>query len=106
MAFKEIARTLKAGGMHIFTVPLVNKESPTQITPQAGVDGQIIHLIDPPEYHGNPISEKGSLVTRRWGVDIIDFIRTISGMDTEMVTLDDLHYGIRAEYIEVLVSRK
>ena len=28
-AFSEIARTLKTGGAHIFTVPLINKNKPT-----------------------------------------------------------------------------
>ena len=29
-AFREIARTLKPGGAHIFTVPLINKERTTE----------------------------------------------------------------------------
>jgi hypothetical protein len=65
-----------------------------------------LHLIEPPEYHGNPISSEGSLVTVNWGYDITTFIFESSGLFTEIVFLDILEYGIRAEYIEVLIAWK
>jgi SAM-dependent methyltransferase len=104
-AFREIARTLRPGGMHIFTVPLVNKEKPTEVCARLGPDGAIEHLREP-EYHGNPISDQGALVVHRWGYDICDFIFKSSGLFTKMVVIDSLEWGIRAEYIEVLVSQK
>lgn len=104
-AFREIARTLRPGGMHIFTTPLVNKERPTEICAEFRKDGTIEHLMEP-EYHINPICDKGSLVTRRWGYDICEFIFRSSGLFTEMIHLDILEYGIRAEFNEVLVTRK
>ena len=103
--FKEIARSLRPGGMHVFTTPLVNKERPTEVCARLRPDGTVEHLTEP-EYHGNPISEKGSLVTHRWGYDICEFIFHASGLCTEMVHLDMLEHGIRAEYIEVLITRK
>ncbi len=103
--FREIARTLRPGGMHIFTVPLVNKERPTEVCAELSPDGTVKHFGEP-EYHGNQVSEKGSLVTRRWGYDICEFIFRASGLFTEMVYLDNLQHGIRADYIEVLVTRK
>ena len=103
--FQEIARTLKPGGMHIFTVPLVNKIDASEIAAELGEDGVVKHRLAP-EYHGNPVSEQGSLVTRRWGYDICDFIFKSSGLFTQIVYLDALEWGIRAEYIEVLLSRK
>jgi hypothetical protein len=69
-------------------------------------DGTVVHLLEPPEYHGNPISSEGSLVTVNWGYDITNFIFETSGLFTEIVFLDILEYGIRAEYIEVLITRK
>jgi SAM-dependent methyltransferase len=104
-AFKEIARTLRPGGMHIFTVPLVNKTRPTEVCARLRPDGTIEHLREP-EYHGNPVSAKGALVTRRWGYDICDIILRESGLFTQMVWLDALEFGIRAECIEVLITRK
>lgn len=105
-AFREIARTLKPGGMHIFTTPLVNKNKPTQWCAQLRPDGSIEHLIDPPEYHGNPVSSEGSLVTVHWGYDITKFIFDACGLFTDVIYIDALEYGIRAEYIEVLITRK
>lgn len=94
-AIAEIARTLKPGGMHIFTVPLVNKESPSRMRVDVKESGEVIHL-EPPVYHGNPIDSKGSLVTIDWGYDIRETIAKSCGLDTEIIRLDDLSKGIRA----------
>jgi SAM-dependent methyltransferase len=104
-AFAEIARTLKPGGAHIFSVPLVNKERHSEAWAQRDDKGNVVHLRDP-EYHGNPVSDKGSLVTMHWGYDICDFIFEQSGLYTTINYIDNLSLGIRAEYIEILVSRK
>lgn len=42
--FSEIARTLKPGGAHIFTVPLVNKHKPSKLRARVSDDGQIVHI--------------------------------------------------------------
>lgn len=104
-AFAEIARTLKPGGAHVFTVPLVRKQQQTATRATMTAAGEISYLQSP-EYHRNPIDPKGSLVTMDWGYDICDFIRSACGRDTEIICLDDVNLGIRAEYIEVLVTRK
>ena len=105
LAFVEIARTLKPGGAHIFTVPLINKDRPSEVRAKRDEQGSIIYLRTP-EYHGNPIDPNGSLVCTDWGYDICDFIFKASGLFTTMVYIDDISRGIRAEYIEVLISRK
>lgn len=104
-SFREIARTLRLGGAHIFTVPLVNKNSPSFIRARLADDGQIEHFADP-SYHGNPISDEGALVITDWGFDICRLIFDACGLFTELIYIDDLQRGIRAEYIEVLVTRK
>ena len=103
--FREVARTLKKGGMHIFTTPLVNKVNPSQRKAELGPDGNVI-LHGPAEYHGNPISGEGSLVTMHWGYDITKEIFDACGLFTDVIYLDSLDWGIRAEYIEVLITRK
>ncbi len=104
-AFAEIARTLKPGGAHIFSVPLINKEKPSEICAVRDDKGNITYLREP-EYHGNPIDDKGSLVTMHWGYDICDLIFKNGGLFTTINYIDNLSLGIRAEYIEILVSRK
>ena len=104
-AFREIARTLRPGGMHIFTTPLVNKHRPTEVCARLKPDGEVEYLREP-EYHGNPVSGDGSLVTYRWGYDICEFIFRSSGLFTDLIYLDIIENGIRAEFIEVLTTRK
>lgn len=104
-AFAEVARTLKPGGAHIFTVPLVNKGGPSKKRVDVDATGAVLHL-EPPVYHGNPIDPNGSLVTIDWGYDICAHIAAACGLETEIIRLDDLSQGIKAEYIEVLVTTK
>lgn len=103
--FQEIARVLKPGGAHIFTVPLVNKTRKSERWASRGENGEIIyhHAV---EYHGNPVDEKGSLVTMHWGYDIAPFVMEIAKMPTVIIMIDNIELGIRAEYIDVLVSSK
>lgn len=103
-AFREIARTLKPGGMHICTVPLVNKGRPSRLRARLE-NGQVVHLEEE-QYHGNPIGDGRSLVTVDWGFDICRHIFEASGLFTYMLCMDDLSRGIRAEFIEVLVTVK
>lgn len=104
-AFQEIARTLKPGGFHLFTVPLVNKSNPSRRRARLREDGEIEHLQDP-QYHSNPIDQSGSLVTVDWGYDICGYIHAACNMFSTIHFIDDLSLGIRAEYIEVILSRK
>jgi len=104
-AFKEIARVLKPGGAHVFTVPLINKNNKSERWASIGEQGKIIYHHEP-EYHGNPIDSKGSLVTMHWGYDITEYIMSVSAMHSTIVMIDNIDLGIRAEYNEVIVSRK
>ena len=104
-AFKEIKRTLRPGGAHIFTTPLVNFTKPTEVWAQRKVDGSIEYLHEP-EYHGNPFDSKGSLVTYHFGYDICKIIFDACGLFTSIIRIDDIRFGIRADLIEVLVTRK
>lgn len=104
-AIAEVARTLKPGGFHICTVPIVNKASPSMRRARRDRQGKVEHLMEP-VYHANPIDVQGSLVTVDWGYDIADYLDEASGLSTTIWALDDMSRGIRAEYIEVLISRK
>ena len=56
--FREIARVLRPGGAHIFSVPLVNKANPSQPRATRLKGGSIVHHVEP-EYHGNPVDPNG-----------------------------------------------
>lgn len=103
-AIREIARTLRPGGAAIMTVPIVRDTRPSLRRASRGAEG-IIHQA-PAEYHGNPMSDQGSLVTIDWGYDIVDFLALHSGLPVSMYYFDDVSRGMRAACIEVLVCRK
>lgn len=104
-AFKEIARVLRPGGAHIFSAPLINKTTKSERMASVSPGGEIIHH-HPPEYHGNPVDAKGSLVTMHWGYDIAAYIQDVADMPTVIFQIDDIDMGIRAEYIDILASFK
>ena len=90
--------------MHIWTVPLVNKGQPSRL--RARIEGNDILYLEPEQYHGNPVGDGRALVTVDWGFDICRHIFESSGLFTQLVHIDDLSKGIRAQYIEVLVTVK
>jgi SAM-dependent methyltransferase len=102
--FREVARTLKPGGAHVFTIPWYFwKETLVRAVREA--DGKVCHLMEP-NYHGNPIDPTGSLVVTEWGADFCDFIYRHSGLTTTVIRIFDRHLGIEAKFIEVFISRK
>ncbi|MBC7489782.1 MAG: class I SAM-dependent methyltransferase [Glaciimonas sp.] len=104
-SFREIARVLKPGGAHIFSVPLINKANKSESWASRGESGEIIYHHTP-EYHGNPVDAKGALVTMHWGYDIARYITDTAKTPTTIIMIDDIDLGIRAEYIDIVVSVK
>lgn len=104
-AFKEIARTLKPGGAHIFTVPIINYHLKTEVWAVKDQNG-LPKFLKTPEYHGNPVDSDGSPVTMHWGFDLKDYIKNVSGLETDIYHLYDKELGIMGEFNEVFVSRK
>ncbi len=104
-AFSEIARVLKPGGAHIFTVPLVRKVNASVRRASLSRDGEITHHLEP-QFHGNPIDPEGALVTMDWGYDITMFIQEHAKTPSLLLQIDDISAGIRAEYIDVIASFK
>lgn len=104
-AFLEIRRTLRPGGAHIFTTPLVNKARSTECRASRAADGSIRHHAEP-EHHDNPVSPDGALVTWHFGFDLAARVTERVQMPTVIFSYDRLDLGIRAEYIEVLMSLK
>lgn len=103
-AIREITRTLKPGGAHVMTVPLVHRGKASERRAEL-VGGEVRHLKEP-AYHGNPIDAEGALVTIDWGYDIAGYLAEKSGLTVSMICVDDLSKGIRALHSEVFVCMK
>lgn len=104
-ALREIARTLKPGGAHVFTVPWYYWKS-TVVRARRDDDGKVNHLL-PEDYHGNPIkADARSLVVTEWGRELLEEIDKASGVVTEVIRIDDADRGITGAFIEVFVSRR
>jgi len=103
LAVKEISRVLRAGGAHVFTVPVYRgRTTLIRAVPSAlGID----HLEEP-DYHGNPVDPNGSLVIREWGDDFTEYVRANTGLSTEALGFHDRRLGLDGEFLEVFITRK
>jgi SAM-dependent methyltransferase len=102
--YSEVARVLKPGGAHVFTIPLY-KGKPTLVRARLAEDGTLVRYL-PDDYHSNPVDPKGSLVTTEWGDDVADFIYHASGLETEILHYRDRRLGLDGEFLYVFISRK
>ena len=69
-AFSECARVLRQGGKMIATFPFYNDRQ--KIKKRAEVfEGKLRHILEP-QFHGNPVSDDGSLVFTDFGWDVLD----------------------------------
>ncbi len=102
-SIKEICRTLRPGGVHLFTVPWYSWQDTKIRVRKCGDD---IEYLEEPDYHANPVDEKGSLVVTEWGRDLVDTIYACSGMTTTVLQIHDKRIGAEAKFIEVFLSKK
>jgi SAM-dependent methyltransferase len=72
-ALTECHRVLRDGGQLIFTCPFFDQPEHT-VRATIGDDGRAVHY-QTAVYHGNPLSEHGSLVFRQFGWPILDDLR-------------------------------
>jgi len=90
-ALKEVCRILRENGKLIFSVPFHNLEAKTKHRAIIK-DNNVINIL-PEQYHGNPISDKGSLVFNDLGWDIIDMCYTAGFKDAYMLAYYSPYFG-------------
>jgi SAM-dependent methyltransferase len=103
-ALAEISRVLKWGGVHVFTTPK-HPALAASYARATTAGGEVVHVHEP-QYHGNPISEGGSLVTWEYGADVDDLLGRWSGYLTSTFVIRDRTRGIDGEHLEVFVTLK
>lgn len=106
-AYQEIYRTLKHGGYYLHTFPIRKWQTEAVVRrAELSPDGAIKHLVETPEYHGNPVDPQGSLVTHDYGYDIAQRISEWVPFDVRITRFCDQWHGIIGEYTEVVVCAK
>jgi SAM-dependent methyltransferase len=90
-AFSECARVLKSGGKMMWSVPFVSTFSKNSIRARM-VNGSIQHDL-PPEYHGDPLSDKGVLCFQHFGWEMLDQIKTAGFSDAYAICYYSKEFG-------------
>ncbi len=104
-AMRQIARVLKADGVHIWTTPQYNDLEVSRERVLRRPDGELDYFF-PAEFHGDPVNEDGALVTFDWGRDLPARVLRVSGLHTVVYRIESSYMGILGEFIEVFVSSK
>lgn len=105
-AIHEIWRTLKPGGYMLCTWPVRKYQvEAMDRRVQFNEDGTLTHL-KPEEWHGNPISSAGALVTVDYGYDIHQALAQWGHFDVRVYRFSDRTHGILGEYTEVFLARR
>lgn len=74
-AFSECYRTLKKNGIMIFTIPFYSDL--LKSISRANREDGVMNFILPKVFHGNPVSQDGSLVFTDFGWDILTWLKEI-----------------------------
>lgn len=104
-ALQEIYRTIKSGGVCLFTAPTdIGRHKSEQV---ALMDGDEVNIVGKPEYHGNPQRpEDGALVTWRYGYDLPLLIQRETGFDVEVRRWQSRAIAVMGTMTEVYICRK
>jgi len=102
----EIYRTLSDGGVYICTFPVRKAQvEPAERRFEWGSNGDRIDF-KPPEFHGNPVSDEGSIVTIDYGYDLHRKFAEWAPFDVRVYRFADRTHGILGEYTDVVACRK
>jgi SAM-dependent methyltransferase len=104
-AVQEMYRTLRPGGLAIFTTPVYPDLAATDRRAIYFKDG-VEHLAQP-EYHGNPIDSSGALVTFHFGRNFSALIRAWQpNFAVTHLVPEDPSMGAVGEFRDVFVLRR
>jgi len=90
-AFRECMRALRPGGVMFSTIPFHSAADISVTRATLGGDG-LKHLL-PPIYHGNPLSEDGSLVFTDFGWDVLKEMKTVGFSDIRVNIYASAEFG-------------
>lgn len=91
LAFKECYRVLGVGGVMLATIPFyVDREN--SITRARLFNNQVENILEP-QFHGNPISEEGSLVFTDFGWEVLNTMKVAGFKDVSIQVYSSEKFG-------------
>lgn len=106
MAMREIYRTLRVGGLCVFTAPTYPERIRSEQVAWVDPDGSL-KIKGEPEYHGNPQNpEAGALVTWRYGYDLPLLIQRETNFNVEVRRWQSREVAVMGTMTEVYICKK
>lgn len=93
---EEARRCLKPGGILLLSIPVFKSRDNHVKRACLSLDGTISHLLKP-QYHGNPLSENGSLVVYEFGWKIIEDMRAVGFKEVHAIVYASIRKGYFGE---------
>ena len=103
-ALRECARVLRPGGTLLLTAPFHGGEQ-NLIRARMSQNGEIEH-IEPPEYHGDPLSSEGCLCFYHFGWELLDDLRSAGFRDVVGIMCWSRDLGYLGANLFQLVARR
>ena len=91
-ALQSCLRCLKTGGSLFFSVPFDLQAEQHHVRAKIDSHGEVHHLL-PPEYHGDPLSDKGCLCYYHFGWELLEQLRNLGFQDVSAYLYWSDHFG-------------
>jgi hypothetical protein len=108
-SLQGLAEVLSLGGYLIATVPFLYGQQEHLVKAVWRGEGQAPEVIGEPDYHGNPVSDGGSLVYRYPGWQLLEDLSQAGFRDAAIHAISSTAYGVLGEELPmvfVLVAQR
>lgn len=104
-ALEEAGRCLVPGGELIVSIPIFKNRYGNVARTVKGEKGDLVHLL-PPVYHGNPLSNRGSLVFQEFGWQFLDDLKEAGFREAWALAYFSASKGYMGELPVIFIARK
>ena len=101
-SLQGLAEVISLGGYLIATVPFLYGQQEHLVKAIWRGDEQPVEVIGEPDYHGNPVSNEGSLVYRYPGWQLIEDLRKAGFRDAAIHAISSTAYGVLGEELPIV----